>query len=199
MKIEEEIKQPTFKSEHQKAHINLLYTSGWVQQAQASLFKPFGVTLPQYNVLRILRGQHPKPATISLLIDRMLDKTSNASRIVDKLEAKALVTRKQCPADRRTVDVLLKTVPAAVPGIAFLSGGQSDEEATAHLSAMNRIAPLPWKLTFSYGRALQTQALVTWNGDEKNVPAAQQAFTHRARMNALASLGEWQPDLDQAA
>ena len=104
MKIEEEIKQPTFKSAHQKAHINLIYTSGWVQQAQASLFKPFGVTLPQYNVLRILRGQHPKPATISLLIDRMLDKTSNASRIVDKLEAKALVTRKQCPADRRTVD-----------------------------------------------------------------------------------------------
>ena len=100
---------------------------------------------------------------------------------------------------RRTVDVLLKTVPAAVPGIAFLSGGQSDEEATAHLSAMNRIAPLPWKLTFSYGRALQTQALVTWNGEEKNVPAAQQAFTHRARMNALASLGQWQPDLDQAA
>ena len=100
---------------------------------------------------------------------------------------------------RRTVDVLLKTVPAAVPGIAFLSGGQSDEEATAHLSAMNRIASLPWKLTFSYGRALQTQALVTWNGDENNVAAAQRAFTHRARMNALASLGQWQPDIDQAA
>lgn len=100
---------------------------------------------------------------------------------------------------RRTVDVLLRCVPAAVPGIAFLSGGQSDEEATAHLSAMNRIAPLPWKLTFSYGRALQTAALVAWNGDEKNVPAAQAAFTHRARMNALASLGQWQPDLDQAA
>ncbi|MCJ8165357.1 MarR family transcriptional regulator [Pontibacter sp. E15-1] len=107
MKIEEEIKQSSFKSEHQKAHINLIYTSGWVQQAQASIFKPFGVTLPQYNVLRILRGQHPKPATISLLIERMLDKTSNASRIVDKLEAKELVTRKQCPADRRTVDVLI--------------------------------------------------------------------------------------------
>lgn len=107
MKIEEEIKQSTFKSEHQKAHINLIYTSGWVQQAQAALFKPYGVTLPQYNVLRILRGQHPKPATISLLIERMLDKTSNASRIVDKLEAKGLVTRKQCPDDRRTVDVLI--------------------------------------------------------------------------------------------
>lgn len=107
MKIEEEIKQSSFKSEHQKAHINLIYTSGWVQQAQAGLFKPFGVTLPQYNVLRILRGQHPKPATVSLLIERMLDKTSNASRIVDKLEAKELVTRKQCPSDRRTVDVLI--------------------------------------------------------------------------------------------
>ena len=107
MKIEEEIQQSTFKSEHQKAHINLIYTSGWVQQAQAKLFKPFGVTLPQYNILRILRGQHPKPATISLLIERMLDKTSNASRIVDKLEAKELVTRKQCPSDRRTVDVLI--------------------------------------------------------------------------------------------
>jgi DNA-binding MarR family transcriptional regulator len=107
MRIEEEIKQSSFKNQHQKAHINLIYTSGWVQQAQAGLFKPYGVTLPQYNVLRILRGQHPKPATISLLIERMLDKTSNASRIVDKLEAKELVTRKQCPADRRTVDVLI--------------------------------------------------------------------------------------------
>lgn len=100
---------------------------------------------------------------------------------------------------RRTVDTLLRNVPAAVPGIAFLSGGQSDEEATAHLSAMNRIGPLPWKLTFSYGRALQTAALLAWNGDPENVPAAQRAFTHRARMNALASLGQWERDLDQAA
>ncbi|WP_439879997.1 MarR family winged helix-turn-helix transcriptional regulator [Pontibacter sp. MBLB2868] len=105
MKIEDEIKQRSFKSAYQKANINLIYTSGWIQQQQAALFKPFGVTLPQFNILRILRGQYPEPATISLLIERMLDKTSNASRIVDKLEAKGLVTRKQCPADRRTVDV----------------------------------------------------------------------------------------------
>ena len=85
----------------------MLYTANWLEQEQSNLFKPFGVTLPQYNVLRILRGQHPKPATVSLLIERMLDKTSNASRIVDKLEAKGLVTRKQCPNDRRTVDVLI--------------------------------------------------------------------------------------------
>ncbi|MBC5993443.1 MarR family winged helix-turn-helix transcriptional regulator [Pontibacter cellulosilyticus] len=107
MKIEDEIKQKAFKSAHQKAFINVVYTSGWLQQQQAAFFKPFGVTLPQFNILRILRGQHPEPATISLLIERMLDKTSNASRIVDKLELKGLVTRKQCPADRRTVDVLI--------------------------------------------------------------------------------------------
>jgi fructose-bisphosphate aldolase class I len=100
---------------------------------------------------------------------------------------------------RRTVDTLRAYVPAAVPGIAFLSGGQSDEEATANLSAMNQIPGLPWALTFSYGRALQTSALVTWNGEEKNVPAAQRAFTHRARMNALAATGDWRPELDLAA
>lgn len=107
MKIEEEIKQHSFKTEHHKAYINLLYTSNWLQVAQSAVFKPFGITLPQYNILRILRGQYPKPATVSLLIERMLDKTSNASRIVDKLEAKGLVTRAQCPNDRRTVDVLI--------------------------------------------------------------------------------------------
>jgi fructose-bisphosphate aldolase, class I len=100
---------------------------------------------------------------------------------------------------RRTVETLRANVPAAVPGIAFLSGGQSDEEATANLSAMNQIPGLPWALTFSYGRALQTSALVTWNGEEGNVPAAQRAFTHRARMNALAATGEWLPDHDIAA
>ncbi|MFB9865021.1 MarR family transcriptional regulator [Rufibacter immobilis] len=107
MKIEEEIKQSAFKDPFQKAFINVVFTANWVQQKQSALFKPYGVTLPQYNILRILRGQYPKPATVNLLIDRMLDKTSNASRIVDKLEAKELVTRKQCPTDRRTVDILI--------------------------------------------------------------------------------------------
>lgn len=100
---------------------------------------------------------------------------------------------------KRTVDTLRSFVPAAVPGIAFLSGGQSDEEATAHLSAMNQIEDLPWALTFSYGRALQTQALVAWGGEDANIGVAQAAFTHRARMNALASLGQWKPELDLAA
>ncbi|WP_210466343.1 MULTISPECIES: MarR family winged helix-turn-helix transcriptional regulator [Rufibacter] len=107
MKIEEEIKQSVFKDVYQKAYINVVYTSNWLEQRQSAMFKSYGVTLPQYNVLRILRGQFPKPATVNLLIDRMLDKTSNASRIVDKLEAKELVTREQCPTDRRTVDILI--------------------------------------------------------------------------------------------
>ena len=100
---------------------------------------------------------------------------------------------------RRTVDVLREHVPAAVPGIAFLSGGQTDEEATAHLSAINQIKGLPWPLTFSYGRALQNVALRTWAGRRENFPAAQAAFTHRAHMNSLAALGKWEPALDRAA
>jgi DNA-binding MarR family transcriptional regulator len=105
MKIEEEIKQSSFQDVYQKAYINLIYTSGWLQVGQGQKFKSYGITLPQYNILRILRGQHPKPASVNLLIERMLDKTSNASRIVDKLEAKALVTRTPSAKDRRIVDI----------------------------------------------------------------------------------------------
>jgi len=99
----------------------------------------------------------------------------------------------------KTVRVLKRCVPVAVPGIAFLSGGQSDEDATAHLSMMNALGPLPWKLTFSYGRALQAAALKAWGGKPENVAAGQRAFTHRARMNGLASTGQWQPSLEKAA
>ena len=99
----------------------------------------------------------------------------------------------------KTVKALKATVPAAVPGIAFLSGGQSDEEATAHLSAMNAIYDVPWKLTFSYGRALQAAALAAWRGKAENVKAAQSAFTHRARMNGLAAMGGWSVDLEKKA
>jgi len=99
----------------------------------------------------------------------------------------------------RTLAVLKAHAPAALPGIAFLSGGQEDEEATAHLDAMHRMGPLPWKLTFSYGRALQHAAQHAWSGKPENVPAAQRAFSHRARMNGLASLGQWQASMEQAA
>ncbi|QJX47720.1 MarR family transcriptional regulator [Hymenobacter taeanensis] len=105
MKIEDEIKQRTFRDEYQKAYINLVFTSGWLQLQQGAMFKDYNLTSPQFNILRILRGQHPKPATVNMLIERMLDKTSNASRIVDKLETKELVTRKVCPSNRRAVDI----------------------------------------------------------------------------------------------
>jgi fructose-bisphosphate aldolase class I len=99
----------------------------------------------------------------------------------------------------KTVKMLKACVPAAVPGIAFLSGGQSDEEATAHLDAMNRIGGLPWRLTFSYGRALQAAPQKAWAGKTENVAAAQRAFTHRAMMNSLATRGQWKQDLEKKA
>ena len=99
----------------------------------------------------------------------------------------------------RTLAVLKAHVPPAVPGIAFLSGGQEDEEATANLDAMHRLSPLPWALSFSYGRALQHAPQQAWAGKPQNIPAAQRAFAHRARMNGLASLGQWEASLETAA
>ncbi|WP_457150470.1 class I fructose-bisphosphate aldolase [Mesorhizobium sp. P5_C1] len=98
-----------------------------------------------------------------------------------------------------TIKLFRETVPAAVPGIAFLSGGQEDEEATANLNAINAIGPHPWKLTFSYGRALQAAPQKAWSGKASNVAAGQAAFTHRAHMNHLAALGKWKASLEQAA
>ena len=109
---------------------------------------------------------------------------------------------RQAPVDEvaeRTVRVLKRTVPAAQPGIVFLSGGQSDEAATAHLNAMAAMKGLPWPLTFSYSRALQNPALKAWRGEAKNAAAAQKAFHHRARMNGLATQGKWKPELERQA
>ncbi len=100
---------------------------------------------------------------------------------------------------RETLKVLKRCVPAAVPGIAFLSGGQSDVDATAHLDAMNKMGPLPWALTFSYGRALQAAPQKAWSGKAENVAKAQAAFAHRARMNGLAAMGEWSAQLEKQA
>jgi fructose-bisphosphate aldolase, class I len=102
-------------------------------------------------------------------------------------------------AAEKTLKVLKACVPAAVPGIAFLSGGQSDEDATAHLDAMNKSGGLPWRLTFSYGRALQAAPQKAWAGKSENVAAAQRAFTHRAMMNSLAALGQWKSELEKKA
>jgi fructose-bisphosphate aldolase class I len=99
---------------------------------------------------------------------------------------------------RATVDALGDTVPASVPGIVFLSGGQSDEAATAHLNAMNRLGGVPWQLSFSYGRALQAPALKAWKGETANGPAAQRAFLHRARLNGAARSGSWTEAMETA-
>jgi fructose-bisphosphate aldolase class I len=122
------------------------------------------------------------------------------------LKPNMVVSGQDCPRQagvqevaERSLAVYKACVPAAVPGIAFLSGGQSDEQATAHLNAMNRMGPLPWKLTFSYGRALQHAPQSAWAGKPENVAAAQRAFAHRARMNSLASLGQWEGALERAA
>jgi fructose-bisphosphate aldolase class I len=95
-----------------------------------------------------------------------------------------------------TIACFRRTVPAAVPGIVFLSGGQSDEDATAHLDTMNRLGPHPWQLSFSYGRALQAPALKAWKGDAANVDAAKAAFLHRARLNGAARTGSYTPDME---
>jgi fructose-bisphosphate aldolase, class I len=98
----------------------------------------------------------------------------------------------------KTVKVLKRCVPSAVPGIAFLSGGQSDEDATVHLHLMNAMGGLPWKLSFSYGRALQAAALKAWGGKSENFAAGQRAFSHRAKMNGLAAAGKWSEQLEKA-
>ena len=98
-----------------------------------------------------------------------------------------------------TVRTLKRYVPSAVPGIVFLSGGQSDALATAHLDAMNKLGPLPWALSFSYGRALQAPALAAWSGKNENVAAGQRAFFHRAQCNSAAAKGEYTQSMEQAA
>lgn len=107
MKIEEAIKQSHFQSEYQKMVVNIIYTSNWLLSQNAKALKPLGLTTQQFNILRILKGQFPNPAPVSLLTERMLDKMSNASRLVDKLEEKQLVQRTTCKKDRRQVDVVL--------------------------------------------------------------------------------------------
>src|SRR4029079_10736385 len=110
MEIEKEIKQTVkFGSEYQKAAVNIFYTASWLDKIHFEKLKPFGLTLQQFNILRILRGQHPNPATVNLLIDRMLDKSSNASRLVDRLLKKGFVSRCLNETDKSAVDILLHT------------------------------------------------------------------------------------------
>ena len=108
MSIETDIKQTIpFRTPYHRLMVNLMYTSNWIAASQTKTLKPSGLTLQQYNVLRILRGQYPNPVKVSDITERMLDKMSNASRLIDKLVAKKLVLRTECPSDRRAVDVVI--------------------------------------------------------------------------------------------
>ena len=141
-----------------------------------------------------LRATYAAMAAYNVSIEHLILKTS---MVVSGKESS-----RQAGVDEvaeRTVRVLKRTVPAAQPGIVFLSGGQSDEAATAHLNAMAAMKCLPWPLTFSYSRALQNPALKAWRGQAGNVAAAQKAFHHRAQMNGLAAQGKWRAELEKQA
>lgn len=138
MKIEEAIQQKKFISEHQKAHLNILFTASWLNQRTTAVLKPYGLTWQQFNILRILRGRYPEPATVKLLTERMIDKMSNASRLVDKLLSKGLVERCTSQEDRRRVDVSiteegLELLASASDdlerGLSFEDGKLNDDEA----------------------------------------------------------------------
>ncbi|MEL7161676.1 MAG: MarR family transcriptional regulator [Bacteroidota bacterium] len=105
--IEEAIQQPRFKSANHRAQVNIIFTAAWLNQQTVQALKPFGLSLQQFNILRILRGRGDQPSTVKLLTERMLDKMSNASRLVDKLKTKGLVHRQECKDDRRRVDIFI--------------------------------------------------------------------------------------------
>ena len=128
MKIGDAIKQKEFKSEFQKLFINIIYTANWLNNESIKTLKPFGISPQQYNVLRILKGQHPNAITVNNIIDRMLDKSSNASRLVDKLKQKGLVERDVCNNDRRQVDIKITT-----KGIALI------EDISKKMDSFNKI------------------------------------------------------------
>ena len=134
MRIEDEIQQKKFKSEYQKAHINILFTAAWLNQQNQQILKPLGISSQQFNILRILRGMHPQPASIKLLTERMIDKMSNASRLVDKLLAKDLVQRNESGADRRRVDVVITDKGLQILEKASISVEDSLHQEMAKLS-----------------------------------------------------------------
>lgn len=133
MKLEDEISQKKFRNEYHKAGVNLIFTYSWLRAYQEKVFKPAGITMQQFNILRILRGQHPRPANIKLIRERMLDRMSDCSRIVEKLRAKGLIQRNICPGDRRHVDVIITK-----KGLGILAKlDPVSEEADKFLSNLN--------------------------------------------------------------
>lgn len=134
MKIEEEIQQKKFESIYHKMEINVLYTSAWLNLKGARALKPFNISGQQFNIMRILKGMYPKPATVKLLTERMIDKMSNASRLVDKLKAKGLVERHICSEDRRRVNIQLTEQGMDVLEEASAAMKESSENLKQNLS-----------------------------------------------------------------
>jgi DNA-binding MarR family transcriptional regulator len=143
MKLEDEIKTKQFRNQRHKLLLNIMFTYGWVMKRSQSVLHPYGITIPQHNILRILRGQFPKPCNVQLLKDRMLDQQSDVSRLVDRLAAKDLIERKTNAADRRKLDIVisetgLKLLERLEPEIYILEGENAilDEEQARQINEL---------------------------------------------------------------
>ncbi len=192
---------PTHTCLYANAHALARYAAACQQASIVPIIEPEVLLDGDHTIERCeevveqsLRATYAAIAAYNVSVEHLILKTSMVVSGKD--------SRRQAGVDEvaeRTVRVLKRTVPAAQPGIVFLSGGQSDEAATAHLNAMAAMKDLPWPLTFSYSRALQNPALKAWKGQAGNAAAAQKAFYHRAHMNGLAAQGKWRPELERQA
>jgi fructose-bisphosphate aldolase, class I len=172
----------------QEAHLVPIVEPEVLMDGDHTIERSFEVTSRTLHaVFTELRDQRVQPEGILLKPNMVLPGYDSPDQVSDEEIA------------HETVRCFLRHVPAAVPGVVFLSGGQSEEEATRRLNAMNAIGPHPWKLSFSYGRALQAAALKAWQGKEENVEAAQQAYYHRAKMNGAAQTGLYAPEMEREA
>jgi len=192
---------PTHTCLYANAHVLARYAAACQQASIVPMIEPEVLLDGEHTIERCeevveqtLRATYAAIAAYNVSVEHLILKTSMVVSGKDN--------RRQAGVDEvaeRTVGVLKRTVPAAQPGIVFLSGGQADEAATAHLNAMTAMKNLPWPLTFSYSRALQNPALNAWKGQAGNVAAAQKALYHRAHMNGLAAQGKWRSELERQA
>jgi fructose-bisphosphate aldolase class I len=192
---------PTHTCLYANAHALARYAAACQEASIVPMIEPEVLLDGKHSIERseevheaTLRATYAAMAAYNVSLEHLILKTS---MVVPGKDAPKQASVEEVA--ERTVRVLKRTVPAAQPGIVFLSGGQADEAATAHLSAMAAMPNLPWPLTFSYSRALQNPALKAWRGQSGNVGAAQKAFRHRAQMNGLAAQGKWRAQLEKQA
>jgi DNA-binding MarR family transcriptional regulator len=133
MKIDQAIQQTVFRDARQKAGINLLFTASWFNNRINRMLKPYGISMPQFNIMRILKGQNGQPMSLRLVTERMIDPMSNTSRLIDKLVDKGVVDRRQCPMDRRAVDLLLTDVGITLLELASSTVNKASDELLSHM------------------------------------------------------------------